>query len=701
MMRIMKRWLITSILVLIASAWLTSDGVAQLTDPLTIDLAFADLTMVGEDNGDWTAYFASPAGDINGDGLGDVIIGAPMAGNKVCPNPNEDPCTGLAKGEGIAYLVLGKPRDDWSSNEMNLAEADASFLGCEVASMTARQLYTAGDVNGDGYDDILVSGWKCGEEFTGKTYLFLGRPDVDYWGSQFPVEQADASFLGENTWDFASYYVSTAGDINGDGYDDILISSTHNDEGAEDAGQVYLILGRAAEGAPDYDPSRPWWEPDFLLTNVDASFHGESEGDRLGRAVTGVGDVNDDGYDDFLLGSIHNDYSGIDAGQNYLFLGRATPSDPDYDASRPWWGMDASVASADASFVGEAEGDEAGRRVARAGDVNNDGYSDFLIGAALNDTGGPDAGKAYLILGNPDADWGMHKSLTEADGSFMGEERRDQAGRRVNGAGDFNNDGYDDFLIGAPHYDDPTEEGAWAEGKAYLIYGRPAADWGNNYSLEEADMTFLGKPEVGAAGYDVAWIGDFDGDDFDDLLIAAYGGRNNNEVPGEAYVILGTDAPIPFNFMPDHSAGMAGRWYRFTGDYYSFSGWQDINQVHLVLGEGIEDPMRIEVTYQSDDDKIYLHKTDGPGWIGPCSPGEEVILSNGIVDLDCRVSNVITVDEVLRVLWRLRWDSEVIEEQTYNVYLRAISTSQHDSGYKQFGYWMLRSIKMFLPILIK
>ncbi|MFC1922351.1 kelch repeat-containing protein [Chloroflexota bacterium] len=1047
-MRILYRWIVAIILVVIALAGLASDSTAQLKGPLEINLAFADLTLLGEDAGDWTAYFASPAGDVNGDGYDDVIVGAPMAGNKVCPNPNEDPCTGLAKGEGIAYLVLGKPKADWASPTLNLGDADASFLGCETASMTARQLYTAGDVNGDGLDDILISGWKCGENFTGKTYLVLGREEAD-WGTQYPVEQADASFLGEYEWDFASYYVATAGDVNDDGYDDFLISATHfeNDTPcapgtpAEDCGdcckhfldsaelydsgtgtwsptgnldtdrightsvlldngkvlaaggqnlnsyldsaelydpatgtwsatdnlntarsghtatllvngQVLVVGGnngsdldsaelynpgtglwsntdsmttsrsghtatllndgkvlvaggknggsyinstelydpvaktwtdlvggdlnsarsnhtatllsngkvlvaagennisfltsaelfdptpqtwiytgnletdraghtatllsdnsvlvaggknedRYHNSAEIYDPgSKTWtttaalkverfnhtatllsdgkvllaggqndsgsrfnfelfdpvsetwtfdplrplsdarvdhnavllpdgrvllvagpscvdtgklylilgreiadWGMDFDLANVDASFIGEAPGDRIGRANTTVGDVNGDGYDDFMIGSISSDYAAVDAGQNYLFLGRATPGDPRYDPGTPWWGNDFIISGADASFVGEAEGDEAGRRVARAGDVNGDGYSDIIIGAALNDAGGPDAGKAYLILGKPSG-WQLHSPLAQADASFIGAEKRDQAGRRVSGAGDINNDGFDDFLIGAPHHDDPNEDGVdfrWAEGRAYLMYGKANPDWGNDYPLAEADVTYIGKPEVGAAGYDVAWIGNFDGDEFDDMLISAYGGRNNNEVSGEAYVVSGTNAPMPFDFLPDKSSGATNAWMRFSGDYWSFSGWEDIAEVYLDLLNPDDASMTVKVKYDATNDNIYLRKGDDSGWHAPCSPGDPFWLTDGIVDLDCLQSGPAdnVNDQVLRVMWRVRWNLEITETQTFNVYLRAVSKSDHDSGYKQFGNWLMQKIYIYLPIMTR
>jgi hypothetical protein len=495
---------------------------AQTGEPVVVDLANADLTFLGEEANDWAGYSVSPAGDVNNDGYDDFLVGAPRTKVEVEP--------GRELGAGAAYLVLGREGEDWPLSPIYLSQADAQFVGQETDGMTGRQNYTAGDVNGDGYDDFLISGWTAESSLPqqGKAYLYLGRSNVD-WGLAHPAEQADASFLGENELDFAGYYLSAAGDVNGDGYDDFLITSPRysifNTETISGTGKVYLILGREAAD----------WGLDYSLADADASFVGEAADDRAGRSAAGVGDVNDDGYDDFLIGAIYNDEGGPEAGQSYLFLGQAAEGAPDYDPDRPWWGTDYSVAGADASFIGEAEGDESGRRVAGAGDVNGDGYDDFLIGASRHDYVAPDVGKAYLILGKHSANWGMDFPLAQASAGFVGENAEDQAGRRVSGAGDVNGDGFADFLIGAPH----NNRGGERAGAAYLMFGRSdAAAWTSNFSLRHANVIYVGEAALDVAGYDVAPAGDVDGNGFDDILIGAYGSKRETDSPGKAYVIL-------------------------------------------------------------------------------------------------------------------------------------------------------------------
>lgn len=1029
-----------------------SNSVSTLDQNLTINLADADLTYVGEDNGDWAGYFASPAGDVNGDGLGDMLIGAPMAGEKVCPYPLDPdgncPEPFLPKGQGVAYVILGRPRANWLQNPISLADADASFLGCEVNSMTARQLYTAGDVNGDGYDDILISGWKCDdiyENYTGKAYLFLGRPDVESWGRFYDVEKADVSFFGEDQKDFLSYYLATAGDINADGYDDILITATHfeydnacepgtpddcadccksfldsaeiydplteswstaasmntqrldhaavvlesgkqvlvsggrnlasflkstelydavagiwtpksdmntarsshtaiklsggrvlvaggrNDSGPLSSAELYNldtnkwvftgemaskrighsatllddnrvlvsggqngsnflasaevfisedgtwqptgVMGTARSGhtavklpggnvlvaggqnksgfltsaeifdpeagiwtetgamktarsnhtttllddgkvliaggqngdgrlksSEIYDPTTGVWteigekealyeahtdhtasllpdgrvllvggqnesgsrstfelyepisatwssvvtrtintpraghiavelgsgqvlisggkectdfgktylflgRPDirafgrnYPIENADASFIGETVDDRLGRSAAGVGDVNGDGYGDFMIGAVSSDYGGIDAGQNYLFLGRAAPGNPDYDADRPWWGDDYPVAMADASFVGEEADDQSGRRVADAGDVNGDGLSDMLIASGTNDYSAPDAGIAHLILGRSEADWGMRFDLANSDASFVGEEARDQAGRRLSGAGDVNDDGYDDFLIGAPH----NEETGPLAGKDYLIFGKPEADWGNYFPLAKSDVIYTGKPEVGVAGYDSGWLKDFDGDGIDDYLIAAYGGRNNKESPGEVYLLLGRTAPMAVQFLPDYEEGLALKWLRFTADFWEPNSSEEFTSAEMDLNSPENPLMRFHSRYDMATNRFYLYDYDGIQLPDSCSPGEMVVLTSNFVQLDCRASIAyVTGIRTLRVKWRVRWIQQPEHSIAFNVNLRAMDQSSAPPEFDNFGTWILKVPKIYLPMFKK
>jgi hypothetical protein len=525
----MKRWHIGIALavVLLGSLMVAASGVAGQVPGTQFSMANASVTFLGEDLGDWSGYSVSPAGDVNNDGYDDLIIGAPYAGD-VEP-----------KGPGKAYLLLGRNASAWPADHIDLLAADASFLGDLPDSMTARQVYAAGDVNSDGYDDFLITSWKYGGE-RGMTALFLGKAHAN-WGQNYPLRRGDATFLGEEKGDRSGYYASTAGDVNGDGYDDFLITAVGNDEGGGfRTGKTYLILGREAAD----------WGRNSDLSQADASFLGEALGDAAGRSATGVGDVNKDGCADLMIGAPFNDEAWLDAGQAYLILGRAAAD----------WGVNYPLSQADASFLGEAEANQAGRRVSGAGDVNGDGYDDLILGASYNDQVARDAGKAYLILGKPAADWGMDFPLAQADATFLGEHLGDQAGRRVASAGDVNHDGYGDFLISAPH----NNRGGKETGTAYLLFGRPAADWGHNVPLAQADAFYVGEAPFDHAGYDLSAVGDIDGDGYVDLVFGAYGADENGPQSGNSHLFLSDQAPAQIAFTPDAPSGRMGEWHTLS-----------------------------------------------------------------------------------------------------------------------------------------
>jgi len=352
---------------------------------------------------------------------------------------------------GQTYLILGRADADWGM-DFDLSGANASFWGEDSEDRSGWSVASAGDVNGDGCDDFLIGAqWdEDGGTDAGQTYLILGNATAG-WGMDFDLSSADASFIGEDSEDYSGTSVASAGDVNNDTYDDFLIGATGDEDGGSEAGQTYLILGRA-----DAD-----WGMDFNLSGANASFWGEDADARSGRSVASAGDVNGDGCDDFLIGAYRDDDGGSNAGQTYLMLGRA-------DAD---WGMDFNLSSADASFWGEDSEDFSGMSVASAGNVNGDGYDDFLIGAYGDEDGGFQAGQTYLILGCAAANWGMDFNLSNADASFWGEDSYDYSGVSVACAGDVNGDGGADFLIGAYH----DEDGGTQAGQTYLWLGTPPA----------------------------------------------------------------------------------------------------------------------------------------------------------------------------------------------------------------------------------
>jgi hypothetical protein len=464
-------------------------------------LSNANASFIGENSGDNSGRVAA-AGDVNNDGYDDILIGA--------SSNNEG-----GYGAGQTYLILGRPTANWQM-DLDLSAANASFIGEGSYNSSGVSVAGAGDVNNDGFDDILIGAiGSCEGGFqAGQTYLILGRPTAN-WQMDLDLSEANASFIGEESFDMSGYSVAGAGDVNNDGYDDILIGAPYNDEKVSNAGQTYLILGRPTVN----------WQMDLDLSAASASFLGENDQDLSGSSVAGAGDVNKDGYDDILIGAQENDESASNSGQTYLILGRPTVN----------WQMDLDLSAASASFLGEDSYDSSGMSVAGAGDVNKDGYDDILIGAPDNEDGGFGAGQTYLILGRPTAKWQMNLDLSEANASFIGEDSGDRSGGKVVGAGDVNNDSYDDILIAAAL----DEEGGYDAGQTYLIFGQPTAEWQMDLDLSEAIVSFIGEDSDDRSGGFVAGAGDVNKDGYDDILIGAYGDEEGGTMAGQTYLILG------------------------------------------------------------------------------------------------------------------------------------------------------------------
>ncbi len=356
-----------------------------------------------------------------------------------------------------------------------------------------------------------------------------------------------STLAGEAPHDRAGSVMAGVGDVNGDGYDDLLIGVSN--EGA--AGAAYLIYGPA--------PGT------LVLADADVTLVGEGEGDRAGYAVAGGGDINGDGFDDFVIGADLEDTAGGGAGAVYVVYGP------------PPNGV-LSLADAGAKLTGEYWGNGAGAAVAVAGDINADGYADLLVGAPRKDRGDGfyySAGTAYLLYGPL---WGL-QSLSEADAIFARDSAADNTGASVSAAGDMNGDGYDDLLIAAPQMD----QYGLNRGRVYLFHGPVQG----SVDLSTADAQLYGEANEDYAGWSISGGGDLNGDVVPDIVVGAPGNDKGGEHAGAVYIVYGpiagehslADADVEIIGDPDQRAG---RRVAIVGDING-DGLDD-----LLVSSGIE-----------------------------------------------------------------------------------------------------------------
>jgi len=476
----------------LASEWANFQETDVYSWSMDTNLSEADASFLG-DPLDRIGWGVSDIGDVNDDGFDDFALAAPF---------NREP-GGVDPGQ--VYIFFGKT-SGWTTG-ISVKDADASYWGEAASNNVGKQIAAAGDVNNDGYDDFLISSTNNSENGTqsGQTYLILGK--ASGWVHDVSLGSVDASYLGENSGDFAGSDISGIGDINDDGYDDFAICSPTN---SSYDGQTYIIFGKASG-----------WTMDNNLGSVDASFIGSGD-ERSCWSIGGGGDLNGDTIDDMVIGAYTNGQGGFRSGKTYIVFGKASG-----------WAMDTAISTADASFIGQSE-DYIGYDVAIVGDANGDNLDDFVTSTPFDDYGGLTwAGNTFLVLGKASG-WSNNASITTATASFRGENDDDQTGRTVSEAGDVNADGYDDFMINSWR----NADGGNNAGQTYLILGK-SSGWALDTSLADADASFLGEVAEDRSGYGgISAAGDVNDDGYDDFIIGSYSNDENGSGAGKAYLIL-------------------------------------------------------------------------------------------------------------------------------------------------------------------